>query len=156
MTGKARESIFSILANRLPDARVLDLFAGSGSLGLESLSRGAEQAVFVESSRRAAEIIEVNVEAVGLGGTVMRTTAANALASMTGEFDIIFVDPPYAEDDRSVTSVLESLRLIMAAGGIVVVHRQARSMFEVPDFLTCTDQRRYGDAVVTMMERIEA
>ncbi len=156
MTGRARESIFSILSIRLPGARILDLFAGSGSLGLESLSRGAEQAVFVESSQRAAAIIEANVDAVGLGGTVMRTTAAKALASITGEFDIIFVDPPYADDDGSVTSVLESLRHVMAAGGIVVAHRQARSTFEVPDFLTCTDQRRYGDAVVTMMERIDA
>ncbi len=156
MTGKARESIFSILANRLPGSRVLDLFAGSGSLGLESLSRGAELAVFVESSRQAAAIIESNVETVGLGGTVVRSTAAKALASIPGDFDIIFVDPPYADDDRSVTSVLESLTSFLSEGGIVVVHRQARSTFDVPDFLTCTEQRRYGDAVVTMMERIEA
>ncbi len=156
MTGRARESIFSILANRLPDARVLDLFAGSGSLGLEALSRGADSAVFVESSRRAVTILESNIEAVGLGGTVIRATAAQALASMADEFDIIFLDPPYADDDRSVESVLGSLAPLTAVGGIVVVHRQARSMFDVPDFLTCTDQRRYGDAVVTMMERIEA
>ncbi|KAA3637268.1 MAG: 16S rRNA (guanine(966)-N(2))-methyltransferase RsmD, partial [Armatimonadetes bacterium] len=74
MTGRARESVFSILANRLPGARVLDLFAGSGSLGLESLSRGAERAVFVENSRSAAAIIASNIEAVGLGGTVVRVT----------------------------------------------------------------------------------
>lgn len=156
MTGRARESIFSILGNRLPGARILDLFAGSGSLGLESLSRGAECAVFVERSRHAAAVIQTNVEAVGLGGTVMRATTANAVETMVGEFDIIFVDPPYADDDKTVTSVLESLTPLMAAGGIVVVHRQARSTFDVPDFLTCTEQRRYGDAVVTMMERIEA
>lgn len=156
MTGRARESVFSILANRLPGARVLDLFAGSGSLGLESLSRGAERAVFVENSRSTAAIIESNIEAVGLGGTVVRATAATAATSLSDEFDIIFVDPPYADDDRSVASLLESLRRLTAAGGVVVVHRQARSTLEVPDFLTCTDERRYGDAVVTMMERIEA
>ncbi|KAA3640557.1 MAG: hypothetical protein DWP92_02860 [Armatimonadetes bacterium] len=96
------------------------------------------------------------MRAVGLGGTVVRTTAADAANSLSGEFDIIFVDPPYADDDRSVASLLESLTRLTAAGGVVVVHRQARSTLEVPDFLTCTDERRYGDAVVTMMERIEA
>lgn len=154
MTGRMRESIFSILANRLPGAEVLDLFAGAGSLGLEALSRGAARAVFVESGRRAAATIEANIAAVGLGGTLMRAPVATVLASMTDTFDIIFVDPPYAEDDTMVTSVLGSLKQVMAAGGVVVVHRQARSTFEVPDFLTCSDQRHYGDAIVTMMERI--
>lgn len=156
MTGRARESLFSILGPRLVDARILDLYAGSGSLGLEALSRGAASATFVEHNRKAASLIAKNIESVGLGGDVVVSTVERALEVLTGSFDIVFVDPPYAEADESVTAVLDELEPVLGVGAIVVVHRQARSEFEVPEFLTSTDQRRYGDAVVTIMERIDS
>jgi 16S rRNA (guanine966-N2)-methyltransferase len=155
MTGRARESLFSILGERLMGARVLDLYAGSGSLGLEALSRGAAGATFVERDRNAARLIASNIEAVGLGGTVMTSAVVDAIDRISGPFDIVFIDPPYADTDSSVTSVLEDLEPVLSDMAIVLVHRQARSDFEVPEFLTSTDQRRYGDAVVTIMERTE-
>lgn len=156
MTGRARESIFSILAPRLPGSKVLDLFAGSGSLGLEALSRGAESVVFVESGRSAAHIIGMNIDKVGLGGTVINGQVERVLPKFTDTFGLVFVDPPYADDDPSVTAVLTELDRVLTDDGLVVVHRQAKSNLMLPDFLTSTDERHYGDAVVTMMERIES
>jgi len=153
MTGRARESLFSIIAGHLPAADVLDLYAGSGSLGLEALSRGAIHAVFVERDRAAARILAENVDAVGLGGTVMERDVDTALTSLTRLFDVVFVDPPYADEDSQIEAVLTKLDRLLAPDGLVIVHRQARSHFGVPEFLTSTDERRYGDAVIAMMER---
>jgi 16S rRNA (guanine966-N2)-methyltransferase len=155
MTGRARESIFSILSDRLPGAIVLDLFAGSGSLGLECLSRGASDAVFVERGRVAARILRENIERVDLGGRVREQGVEPFLRSETGRYDLIFADPPYGDDDESVRSVLELLDPVLAADGVVVLHRRARSVVASPDFLHTVDERRYGDAVITMMERAQ-
>lgn len=156
MTGRAKESVFSILAGRLDGARVLDLYAGSGALGLEALSRGAVSVVFVDQGREASRTIERNIENVGLGGTLIRRSLPGAIAAVDGLFDVIFVDPPYADSDGSVTDTLSSLDEVLASDGIVVVHRQARSDTEIPESLTCTDERHYGDAVVMMLERLES
>ena len=153
MTGRARESLFSIIAGRLPASEVLDLYAGTGALGLEALSRGADSAVFVERGKSAAQILGENIDAVGLGGSIVPRDVASALPSLTRLFDLVFVDPPYADDDSDVEWVLAELDRLLAPDGLVVVHRQARSAFGVPDFLTSTDERRYGDAVITMLER---
>jgi 16S rRNA (guanine966-N2)-methyltransferase len=154
MTGRAKESVFSVLSARLPGARVLDLYAGSGALGLEALSRGAASAVFVEHDRSASLVIEHNIDTVGLGGVVIRRSLPGAIAAIEGAFDMVFVDPPYADTDDSVSDILDAMDEVLADSGIVVLHRQTRSNAEVPDFLTCVDERRYGDAVVTMLERL--
>ena len=156
MTGRARESLFSIIHGHLPAAEVLDLFAGSGSLGLEALSRGADSAVFVERGTEATMILRSNIDAVGLGGSVVKRDVVDALSSLNRVFDVVFVDPPYADDDADVEAVLASLDRLLAPDGLIVVHRQARSAFSIPDFLTSTDERRYGDAVITMLERTVA
>jgi len=128
MTGRVRESIFSILADRMSGAAVLDLYAGSGSLGLESLSRGAADAVFVEKSRSAVEILRENVERVGLGGTVRSADVLAFLRSERRQYDLIFLDPPYSTDDTDVGLVIELLDIVLPTNGIVVMHRQARSV----------------------------
>ncbi len=153
MTGRARESIFSILSSHVRDARVLDLYAGSGSLGLEALSRGAAEATFVERDRAAIGAIEGNIAAVGLGGSVVRGSVPEAIVGLLGRYDIVFVDPPYGDSDASVESTLVSLDQVLSADGLVVVHRQASSGAIGVEFLTSIDERRYGDAVVTMMKR---
>jgi 16S rRNA (guanine966-N2)-methyltransferase len=153
MTGRARESIFSILGTRVADAKVLDLYAGSGSLGLEAISRGAAGVVFVEKTRQATRAIASNIERIGLGGNIRIEDVASFLASETAQFDVIFIDPPYDDEDREVQSVLEQIGQVLLPDGIVVLHRQARSTTVPPDFLRSVDERRYGDAVVVMMER---
>ena len=153
MTGRARESIFSILGHRVVGIRVLDLYAGSGSLGLEALSRGATDAIFVERSRRAGATIEANIDRVDLGGHVRQSDVSVYLRSAKAQFSVVFVDPPYADTDAEVESVLSLIEPVLTDDGIVVVHRQARSEVAAPEFLHTVDERRYGDAVVTMMER---
>jgi len=154
MTGRARESVFSILRDRLFDAIVLDLYAGSGSLGLEALSRGARHATFVEGDHAAVEMIRKNVDAVDLGGTVLRGTLPGFLARLSGTFNLVFVDPPYSDSDENVLLGLDRLGRLLAPASLVVLHRQASSEIVLPEFLTCSDQRRYGDAVISMMERV--
>ena len=154
MTSRAKESLFSIIQSRIPGARVLDLYAGSGSLGLEALSRGAVEAVFVERARRAQLVIRKNIDAVGLGGDLRPGKVETVVPELSGTFDIVFVDPPYADGDRQVAAVLASLEDAVSEGGLVVLHRQGRNAVALPDFLTSSDERRYGDAVVTLMERV--
>jgi 16S rRNA (guanine966-N2)-methyltransferase len=155
MTGRAKESVFSILGDRVVGASVLDLYAGSGSLGLEALSRGASNAVFVERSARAAAVLRRNIDAVGLGGSVVVADAARALRGLDGVYDIVFVDPPYDEVDGRVATTLAVLDHVLDPHGIVIVHRRAGGGAVGPEFLTSVDERRYGDAVVTMFERTE-
>ena len=153
MTGRAKESIFSILASRVAGARVLDLYAGSGSLGLEAMSRGAVDVLFVEKARQATMILDRNIERVGLGGRSRRGDVRAVLRSETGRYDLIFIDPPYGNDDAEIEKLLTQIDQVLAPGGVVVLHRQARSDVAPPEFLHTVDERRYGDAVVTMMER---
>ncbi|MGI9586117.1 MAG: 16S rRNA (guanine(966)-N(2))-methyltransferase RsmD [Acidimicrobiia bacterium] len=153
MTGRVRESVFSILATRWDGANVLDLYAGSGSLGLEALSRGANEVVFVESGRAGGECIRQNTEAVGLGGELLAMSVEKAIPRLRSAFDVVFVDPPYAETDEAVGAVLTAIDSVLVPGGVVVLHRHASGIVSAPDFLTCSEQRRYGDAVVTIMEK---
>ncbi len=130
MTDQAREGVFSAVAPRLPGADVLDLYAGTGSLGLEALSRGAASAVFVERDHRALRVLYRNLAAVGLGGRAAAGEAARFLAGLRARglreiYDLAFVDPPYEQSDDSVEAVLEALAPLLRAGGSALVHRRS-------------------------------
>lgn len=144
MTDRAREAIFNILGPAVMDAHVVDLYAGTGSMGLEALSRGAESAVFVESDRRMAGILSQNVESVGLGGRVVVATVERFLAGPPAVgFDIAFVDPPYPLPVPSVEQVLVALDAHLAPGATVLVHRRVGEPApEAPWPLV--DERTYG------------
>jgi 16S rRNA (guanine966-N2)-methyltransferase len=145
LTGRAKEALFSILGEGVVGARVLDLYAGSGSLGLEALSRGATSVVFVERDRRAVDVLERNIAAVGLGGRVEASDVAQVLARIGELFDVVFVDPPYDLDDAVIDDVLAGLAGRVAEGGTVVVHRRSGGTQPDSDNLRLTDRRRYGD-----------
>ena len=136
------------------EAAVLDLYAGSGSLGLEALSRGAVSAVFVESRRAAVEVLRENIEAVGLGGEVITATVDGFLATGVGTFDIAFVDPPYEVPLPSVEAVLGRLVRWLADDATVVVHRRSGSgqVADLPG-LVLLDRRKYGDAEITRLTK---
>jgi 16S rRNA (guanine966-N2)-methyltransferase len=152
-TGRAREAIFSSLQQRIPGAAVLDLYAGSGSLGLEALSRGAASAVFVESDRTAVRVLSDNVASVDLGGTVVAADVVRFLQRDRATYDLVFVDPPYALDDVDVRSVLHLLGNRVDRHGCVVVHRRAGGTGPESDSLTCADRRRYGDSEIWILEK---
>lgn len=151
---RAKEAIFSILEPVVRDARVLDLYAGSGSLGLEALSRGASSVVFVESRRDAARVLKENIEAVGLGGECVIASVEDWLERARREFDLAFVDPPYDLPLPSVAAVLGRLARWLSDGATVVVHRRTGSG-EITDLdgLTVVDRRRYGDAEITRLTK---
>jgi len=121
---RIKKSLFDILAPRLDGARVLDLFAGSGSFGLEALSRGAAEAVLVESSPPAAAVIEQNIRDLGVkpDTRLLRRSAEPSLEALVlggDEFDVAFIDPPF-KDDR-VQELLDRTGSLIAPGGVAVV-----------------------------------
>ncbi|HEY5985622.1 MAG TPA: 16S rRNA (guanine(966)-N(2))-methyltransferase RsmD [Streptosporangiaceae bacterium] len=152
---RAREGFFaSVTAQRgsLEGARVLDLYAGSGAIGLEALSRGAARAVFVESDPRAAQAIRANMTALGLpGGQVIKGQVARVLARGPGAeppFDLAAADPPYAMEDEEIAAMLVALTSgWLVPGAIVAVERASRSAdLAWPPGYSADRSRRYGEA----------
>src|ERR1051326_8069169 len=149
---RAREALFNILAHGrfapapvFEDARVLDVFAGTGAFGLEALSRGARFATFIEKDRAAREALAANVKALGEAGRT-RLLAADATAPprADGHYDLVFLDPPYRS--ALAAPALKALRRTgwLALGALIVVELAARSDFEPPAGFEALEERRYG------------
>jgi len=158
---RVREAIFSSLGDAVPGSRVLDLFAGSGALGIEALSRGAASAVFVDSSPEAVRCIRRNLERTRLDGTIIRADAYRYLESCAeGIFDLIFADPPYAKrpGDRDFASELAAAAAFaraLAGGGTAVIECVPGRPPAAPDGLEMMGCRKYGTtAVVYFVKRI--
>ncbi|MEC3973714.1 16S rRNA (guanine(966)-N(2))-methyltransferase RsmD [Amycolatopsis sp. H20-H5] len=153
---RVREALFNALevAGELDGSRVLDLYAGSGALGLEALSRGASDALFVEADKRAADVLRGNVATVGLGGSVrigQVETVAAATVSPSVRFDLVLADPPYSVTGAELGKVLASLATgeWITEGGLVIVERAARDGDpDWPDGFAPTRTKRYGDTAL--------
>lgn len=144
---RVREALFSILGP-IDGARVLDLFAGSGALGIEALSRGAASADFVERAPAALKALSTNLEAVGVEARVHARDARAYLrdARAAGEtYDLAFLDPPY-RDAAGLSPALE-LAPLLAAGGRAVSESDRRAPLDLPE-LEVVDERRYGDTLI--------
>ena len=151
-------AIFSSLADFLPGARVLDLFAGTGALGLEALSRGAGPVTFVEKDRRATAVIEINSAKTGLRGILQQMDVFSFLDRFAppGAFDLILADPPYARKpgDRDFTTELlasENLRLALSPGGVFVLEHLPGAKLPLGDRWECFRQKRYGATEVAFL-----
>ena len=153
MTDRAKEGIFSTIAADIPMTAVLDLYAGSGSLGLEALSRGAKSVLFVERDRLAVEALGTNVERIGLGGTVVVEDVGRYLASASKVVDIAFVDPPYALDSEAVTEMLTALVDCLDDGALVVLHRRVGEPRPLVEDLIPDGERAYGTAQIWRYRR---
>ena len=130
-TDNVKESVFNIIQFDIEGRRVLDLFAGTGQLGIECLSRGASSAVFVDQSREAVKIVKENLKACGLSGTVVQADATSFLRTC-GKFDIIFVDPPYDSDlYESVLNTVNSIDILSDGGIIICESRRERALPEM-------------------------
>ena len=152
---RAREGLFATItsiAGSLDGARVLDLYAGSGAVGLEALSRGAGHVLLVEQDARAVRVIRENIEAIGLPGAVLaadRVERVLARGPDGDRYDVVFADPPYALADAAVERVLALLAAggWLASGALVIVERATRSgPVTWPDGFTPDRDRRYGEA----------
>ena len=148
---RTREAAFSLIGP-VEEAHVLDLFAGSGAMGLEALSRGALRCVFVERDRDACRVIERNLEKLGFTGALV--VARDAVAVLREEhergrrYELVLADPPYAEWDRFAKPLGTLVPAVLAAGGIFLVETAARLEPELPLDLVTT--RRYGSARITV------
>jgi len=152
---RAREGLFNSLGSLLDldGARVLDLYAGSGALGLEALSRGAAEVVFVESGPRVLPVLRANVASVGLpGGRVVAGSVPTVVAGRApARFDLVLADPPYATPVEEVLGVLRGLVAgrWLADDAVVVVERSSREEpWEWPTPLAGLRDRRYGEALL--------
>jgi 16S rRNA (guanine966-N2)-methyltransferase len=144
---RVREALFSMLGD-LSGARALDLYAGSGALGIEALSRGAASALFVERDPRAAGAIEHNLRSLGLDQPVRRQDALRFLAREEGTFDLVFCDPPYDSVPRVAGPLAERLPALLATGARIVTESDKRSPLELPFRLLA--ERTYGDTRIAI------
>lgn len=143
-TDRVREAVFSWIVSRidLEGASVLDLFAGSGALAFEAISRGAEEALLVEKSQRVADVIRRNAENLGVSD-VLRVASGDAmtwLARSNARFDVVFADPPY--DYHDFEALPDAALAHLAEDGILVVEHGKPGQYE--DHPALVDQRRYG------------
>jgi 16S rRNA (guanine966-N2)-methyltransferase len=152
---RAREGLFStwqsLLGSPLEGERVLDLYAGSGAVGLEALSRGASHALLVEADARAARVIRENVKTLGLPGAEVRAGKAEQIIQApapTPPYDLVFLDPPYRVTDHDLREILLTLRSggWLAPEAIVTVERSTRGgEFRWPEGFDAVKARRYGE-----------
>jgi 16S rRNA (guanine966-N2)-methyltransferase len=162
---QVRGAIFSSLAERTPDARVLDLFAGAGGLGIEALSRGARETVFVERDRRAIDVIRRNLEKTRLSAAAQvicldAFTFLNRLnknGAPGGGFDLIFADPPYtsaAQPEDFAARLLDhaGLAAALSPGGTFVLEKSPHHALAIGDAWEIRRQKRYGSAEVLFLE----
>lgn len=155
---RLRETIFNILAHAYADpatdAAVIDLFAGTGAMGLEALSRGARKALFVEDGSKARALIRANIDALGLGGVtqIFRRDARKLGAAPSGErFGLAFVDPPYGKG--LATPALAALRdgRWLAPQALLVVEETVEAALDIPKGLELVESRTYGDTQVVIL-----
>jgi 16S rRNA (guanine966-N2)-methyltransferase len=148
-SGLVREAIFNILGARVDDARVLDLYAGTGALGIEALSRGAAHATFVEGEAACVQAISQSLARAGFtdAATVLRGRLPAALKSVAGPFDIVLMDPPYNDPDAE-SVLLQVAQLVAENGAVVYEHASRYNPPERPSGLNLTERRVYGDSAV--------
>jgi 16S rRNA (guanine(966)-N(2))-methyltransferase RsmD len=145
---RVREALFSVLGD-VRDLRVLDLYAGSGALGIEALSRGAAAATFVDRAPKAIAAVRANLQALGIEAAVVRADARTALRGASGRgdtYDLVLLDPPYRHPAGLGRELSDALPAVLAPGARVVTESDRRHPLELT--LPLTDERRYGDTLL--------
>ena len=152
---RVREAVFSMLAD-VQGARVLDLYAGSGALGIEAASRGAAHVTLVESARDAADVCRRNVTTLGLAATVQvvaEKAERFAARAAVAPWDLVLIDPPYDLPEDDLSGVLTGIGQALTDHGVVVVERASRTPEPAwPTTLVRLDRRAYGDTVMWFAE----
>lgn len=146
-SSKVRGSIFDSLQNQVDNADFLDLFAGSGSMGIEALSRGAKSATFIEKDRSAAACIRENLEMLGIEASVYQMDvfiALKLLLKKGGAFDLIYIDPPY---ELNIAPLIAQIPPLLSPEGILIVEQSKHAKLEAP-LLQKIDEKKFGDTVL--------
>jgi 16S rRNA (guanine966-N2)-methyltransferase len=154
ITDRVKETLFGILGERVPDARVLDLYAGSGAIGIEALSRGAASVDFVERDRAALSALRSNLRKTRLIGSVHEADVERFLAIAKGPWDLVVLDPPY--EVRAIVAPLRALVPLLAPDASVVIKHFWRADTPEVTGLAVTRQRRFGETMLTFYEAPDA
>lgn len=151
-TDRVKEALFNVLQFRIEGRRILDLFAGSGQLALEALSRGARSAVLVENNREASQIIERNIAATSMQkeAEIFRGDFASFLETTTKEFDVAFIDPPYYEG--LMENALVGTSKVMSRGGIIIAEHTEEEMPQQVGEFKLRKTYKYGKTSLTSYE----
>jgi 16S rRNA (guanine966-N2)-methyltransferase len=158
---RVKESLFAKLESMdaLDSARVLDLYAGTGALGLEAASRGASEVILVEKDKIAAEVIRENIRQVakalqvGVLVTLQQQDVARFLQKIASEYDLVFIDPPYEVNNSELIGQLSALTKHLADGALVCIERSSRSERLTPDFgFSQLETKTYGDTAVSFWQ----
>lgn len=155
LTDRAREAVFSALAGLVAEADVLDLYAGSGSIGIEALSRGARQVVFVEKGREALAALRQNLAVLGFTNlTVVGQDVGDFLRTAPGQFDLIFFDPPWAMETPLLAEQMRAADRLSVDGAEMILHRRRSDPTPVPpDGWHWLTTRHYGDGAIHRYEK---
>ena len=160
--GRIKKSLFDIIQPRLAGSVFLDLFAGTGAVGLEALSRGAKKAIFVELEQKSVSLIKKNLEVLGWGSIseILNCDATKDLGSVREKFDIIFLGPPY-KDDKKAPLALTGITLknilasgILVDGGIIIGQHHIKEPVEIPEGLEQFRIEKYGDTVLSFYRKV--
>jgi len=159
-TDRTREALFSMLANYIEGAKVLDLFAGSGALGMESLSRGAESCVFVDENRDCVNTVRTNLKTLRLdGGKIIQSDVIKFLKKISlSQYDVIFADPPYWKNagDRDFVAEMfeqENFADVLTDEGMLVIEVDERAVVEPNDAWDLVDRRKYGGCSILFFQK---
>ena len=154
MMSRAREGIFNSLQNDFDDSLVLDLFAGSGSLGIEALSRGASFVTFVDTSTDCKKIIDKNLSDIDQNYTVLVLSVSDYITQSEKKFDIIFYDPPYSLIVNEINSDLNTIHNLMSENSKLIIHRHKSSeQFVYPEGLELHKEKKYGQSNITILKK---
>jgi 16S rRNA (guanine966-N2)-methyltransferase len=151
-----RESVFNIIGPAISGQSVLDLFAGSGSMGIEALSRGAGRAHFVDSSRRSVEMIARNVKKLGVGdiSTVVRDDVLSFIRKYDGPaFDLVFVDPPFLSGKVAETLAALNTSGLISGQTMIITRTHWREQFPLPETYSLVKKRKFGESVVFFLKQ---
>ncbi len=152
-----REAIFDVLRGWIADKRVLDLFAGTGALGIEAISHGAREVVFVELEREAISIIKKNIETLGITGqcSIRKGKAEKIIEELSKEkFDLIIADPPYGYPENKIASMLKSIVRfqMICQGGVAIIEHRSRYLLPEVEGLTVYKEKIYGKNKVSYLK----
>ena len=155
---RIREAVFNMIAEIVPGSRVLDIFAGSGAYGLEALSRGAEEAVFIEKDRECSKVIAENIAVLGVSerANIMTGDAEKGVARLAGDrrFDLVFADPPFNKGmTKNILIMINQYDILNPSGSVVIEHHQAEVLPDAEGELSIRKQKTYGDIRISIFSK---
>ena len=154
MMAIVRESIFNSLQIEIQNTKVLDLFSGSGSLGIEAISRGAKSCVFVEISKPAVEVIEFNLNNLQEKQEVIKADAEKWIINSRSKFSIVFIDPPYKYPSSKLVNIIKNCVDILQDNGKIIIHRNSISQrLNAINKLDLVKESKFGQSVITVYRK---